>query len=418
MIKVLNPKSEFTRNVLTLMTGTTIAQAIPIAITPILTRLYTPEEFGVLALFVAITVILGTIANARYELAITLPENDEDAIEVAALGIVIASLFSVMLFIPFVLFNEGLSKFIDNSDISLWLYFVPLVVWVIGIFNVLSYLNIRYKKFQDIAKSHVYKSVSMIGVQLLLGVLKVGSTGLILGQITSSVGSVYRLSKNIDMRSLYCKIKDTKNLGLKALRYKNFLIYMLPASLMNALSSNIISLAIPTLFSIKTLGFYTLAQRSLGAPVSLIGSSIAQVYMQEASIEKNITGKVVNTFNKTLKKLVFLSCIIFIPTYFVIEDLFSIFFGESWRIAGSYAQILLPYFALNFVVSSLSVTDSIMEKQYIYAVFNCVNLLLAILIMVYFSSEFEVFVNVFVYAFSLNYGIYLLIASLVARGWF
>ena len=84
MLTKLKPKSEFTRNVLTLMTGTTIAQAIPIAISPILTRLYTPKDFGVLALFVAITSIFGSIANGRYELAIMLPKKDEDAINIFA----------------------------------------------------------------------------------------------------------------------------------------------------------------------------------------------------------------------------------------------------------------------------------------------------------------------------------------------
>ena len=89
MINKLKPKSEFSRNVLTLMTGTTIAQAIPIAISPILTRIYTPEDFGILALFVAISTIFGSIANGRYELAIMLPKKDEDAINIFALGFIV-----------------------------------------------------------------------------------------------------------------------------------------------------------------------------------------------------------------------------------------------------------------------------------------------------------------------------------------
>jgi len=77
MLTKFKPKSEFSRNVLTPMTGTTITQAIPIAISPILTRIYTPEDFGVLALFVAITAIFGGIANGRYELATMLPKKDK-----------------------------------------------------------------------------------------------------------------------------------------------------------------------------------------------------------------------------------------------------------------------------------------------------------------------------------------------------
>ena len=106
MIKSLKPKSEFSRNVFTLMTGTTIAQAIPIAISPILTRIYTPEDFGLLALFLAITIIIGSIANGRYELAIMLPEKDEDAINISALGFIISSSMSLILLILVFFFND------------------------------------------------------------------------------------------------------------------------------------------------------------------------------------------------------------------------------------------------------------------------------------------------------------------------
>ena len=92
MLNKLKPKSEFTRNVLTLMTGTTIAQAIPIVISPILTRIYTPEDFGLFALFIAITSVFGSIATGRYELAIMLPNKDENAINILALGLIIPAI--------------------------------------------------------------------------------------------------------------------------------------------------------------------------------------------------------------------------------------------------------------------------------------------------------------------------------------
>ena len=107
MLNKLKPKSEFSKNVLTLMTGTTIAQAIPIAISPILTRIYTPEDFGVLALFVAITTIFGTIANGRYELAIMLPKKDEDAINIFALGFIITCFISLILLILVLIFMRN-----------------------------------------------------------------------------------------------------------------------------------------------------------------------------------------------------------------------------------------------------------------------------------------------------------------------
>ena len=124
-IKRLKPRSEFSRNVLTLLTGTTIAQAIPIAVTPILTRLYTPEEFGLLALFIAITAILGSISNGRYELAIMLPHSDEDAINIAALALLITIVFSIILLVPAVLINAQIAELLGTTDIKVWIYLIP-----------------------------------------------------------------------------------------------------------------------------------------------------------------------------------------------------------------------------------------------------------------------------------------------------
>lgn len=90
------------------MTGTTVAQAIPIAITPILTRIYTPEDFGIFAIFIALVTIFGSISSARYELAVMLPKKDEDAINILALGFIIIILISLVLLLITIFFNDYL----------------------------------------------------------------------------------------------------------------------------------------------------------------------------------------------------------------------------------------------------------------------------------------------------------------------
>ena len=90
MINKLKPKSEFSRNVLTLMTGTTIAQAIPIAISPILTRIYTPEEFGVFALYLSIIMLFSSLVAGKYELSILIPKHDKNAKNLVLLSISIS----------------------------------------------------------------------------------------------------------------------------------------------------------------------------------------------------------------------------------------------------------------------------------------------------------------------------------------
>ena len=129
MLKRFKPKSEFNRNILTLMTGTTIAQAIPIAISPILTRIYTPEDFGIFAIFLAITLIIGSIANGRYELAIMIPKKDEDAINIFALGFIITTSISLLLLVLVLIFQKYFIFLLKNEEIGVWLYFVPISVF-------------------------------------------------------------------------------------------------------------------------------------------------------------------------------------------------------------------------------------------------------------------------------------------------
>lgn len=385
MIKFLKSRSEFTKHVLTLMTGTTIAQAIPIAITPILTRLYTPEDFGLLALFVSITVTLGSISNGRYELAILLPEKDEDAINIAALGLIIATCMSLLLLAVVFVFNEDITRILKNPDIGIWLYVVPLVVLITGLFNVLNYLNTRKRLYMDIAKTNMYKSSVLATVQVGVGYLKAGVSGLVLGQILSTLLANYRLAKNVIL-NFELKTISIKKIEKLSKRYISFPKYSVLAILANNLSTHLINLLVSIYFNITTLGFYYMAQKILGMPSTLIGSSISQVFFKQGSEERLETGKVISTFDSTIKKLIVLSLILYTFLFFIVEDVFAVILGENWRIAGSYSMILIPMFCTRFVVSSVSAVDTIMEKQHIFLMFN-ISLLMISLVVIYFARE-------------------------------
>jgi O-antigen/teichoic acid export membrane protein len=204
------------------MTGTTIAQAIPIAISPILTRIYTPEDFGVLALFVAISSIFGSIANGRYELAIMLPKKDEDAINIFALGFIISSSISLVLLMLVLLFHDYFTTLLNNDEIGIWLYLVPITVFLTGMYNVLNYFNNRKKYYKDIANITIIKSIITAITQLSIGFLKGGASGLISGQVISQMFANMKLLKNIIKdKLLISKISKVKMIAL-AKRYKDF----------------------------------------------------------------------------------------------------------------------------------------------------------------------------------------------------
>ena len=180
-------RSEFVRNVGTLMTGTAIAQAVPILVSPILSRLYSPDDFGVLALFMAISIVISVIATGRYELAIMLPEEKKDAHNVLALSIILTTFTSLITFI-LVLFLKGfIASFFDDPGIENWLYFIPLVVFFTGVFNTFNYWSTRQKTFKRNAAGRIAQSTVMVGTNLGLGVARYGAIGLIAGYIFGQI---------------------------------------------------------------------------------------------------------------------------------------------------------------------------------------------------------------------------------------
>lgn len=380
-MKRFAPKSEFSRNVLTLMTGTTIAQAVPVAISPILTRLYTPAEFGVFALFVSITSIFAAIANGRYELAIMLPDEDSDALNIAALGLCIAAALSLALLVVVALFGESIARGLGSADIRYWLYLMPFTVFFMGLYNVLNYYSSRKKRFSDVAEANVTKAVVLAATQVVLGLLKFGAGGLVAGQVASSVGANAKLIRNIKQDIRLSGVISTGAIKRNASEYRDFPKFSLWGILANTLSINIGSILISRFFFASALGQYALMQRVMALPATLIAGAIGQVFYQQASQEMRSSGTALKAFRRTLAKLALISIPVFGVAYFVVEYAFVLVFGEPWREAGLYAQALVPLFAVRFVVSPLSTMNQVYLKNRIgmYANFAILGITVAVL---------------------------------------
>jgi len=410
LLKKLGLKSEFNRNVLTLMTGTTVAQAIPVAISPILTRIYTPDDFGVLALFAAITMIFGSIANGRYELAIMLPRKDEDAINIFALGFIITCIISFVLLLLAIFFNDYFTSLLGNEEISFWLYFVPIAIFFIGLFNLLKYFNNRLKNYKDLRNATIFKSIVSAVTQISIGFIKQGATGLISGQIISNIFANMKLLKNISKdKSLVSKISKIKVLAL-AKKYKKFPLYSLPSTFADTSSKQLPSLLIPSIFNLALSGYFMLAKRIVTMPSSLISDSISQVFYQSMVATKNEKYNLQPLLFKTFRKLIFIAFPIALILFLLSPYLFPFVFGKNWRISGEIAQYLSLVFFINFIVSPLSISFAVtmeLEKialwQYSYLASTC----LLFLFFVIFECKFKTFLLFFVIHEYLLYLIYL-----------
>lgn len=416
VLKKFLPKSEFAKNVLVLMTGTTMAQAIPVAISPILTRLYTPEDFGLLSIFVSIAAIFGSIANGRYELAVMLPEDDEDAVAIVWLGLLISFVIAALLAAIFYIWGNSFSLWLGNEAIASWLYFIPICVFLISGFNLLRYFNIRLKSYKDIAGAQVNKSLASSITQLSLGKVILGAAGLIIGQIASYFFANLRLWRNFNKS----RVTVSKSAILSvAKRYKRFPIFSTWSILANSLATNLLNILISSFFGMAILGFYSFVQRIMSAPMVLIGNSIGQVFFQQAVLEKNKTGVARKSFDTVSKRLISISLPFFFLIYFYIVDIFEFVFGHDWKIAGQYAKILLPLFAIRFVVSALSNINNIFEKQQIAMLWQFGLLVISLIIFyvaIQFDFSFEKFLYVYTSILCLYYVFLYWILFKVSRG--
>ena len=352
MLARLLPRNEFARNVLTLMTGTTLAQAIPIAISPILTRIYTPEEFGLFGIFVAIVSIISVIATARYELAIMQPKYDKDVDNLAVLSMAVAAIISLVTLVIVSVFNQDIADFVGNQEIKPWLYFVPVSVFLMGLFQSCNYWYNRKKRYAEIAKAKVVQSGGNVTTNLAAAPAPWNGFGLILGHLIGQLVAVVILVKRrFKDGSKQHKISKARCMAL-AKRYRKFPMLSTPGALLDSASMQLPVLLISRFFDTAAAGFFNFTYRYIGGPLALISQALAQVLLQKVATadERDIYPFVL----VALKRLVLAS----IPFVLVIncfgEMLFGFVFGEAWQVAGQYATILIFSIAIRFIVSPLS----------------------------------------------------------------
>jgi O-antigen/teichoic acid export membrane protein len=274
-----------------------------------------------------------------------------------------------------------------------------------------------------IAKANVYKSLVLATIQIILGVVKSGVSGLISGQIFSTITSTMTLVKNtVNLRKIF-QVVTLEKIRSLAKRYIRFPKYSLWAIMSNALTQNVVNVSVSSFFSITTLGFYSFANKIIAMPINLIGTSVGQVFYQQALREQQETGRSVKTFKAVVSKLVMLSFVIFIPLYFVVEDIFAFVFGDKWKIAGQFTKILIPFIMMKFIVSPLSTINNIFDKQIASLIWQIGLLIITLTVLVWtkvFHVDFQTFISFYAKIVSVYYLMMLPVLYNHSRGknWF
>lgn len=372
LIRRLN-RPGYAADIRKVVTSAVFSQFIILACTPILTRLYSPADFGVLAVFVSILGVIPIVATFRYDVAISLSKDRQESYHILGLCLIGTILCTVAVAI---LFGTGSLAKTNSSlaQVQPYWWLVALGTFAVGVFTALNAWVGYAQEYSLVARVKVRQSLSSVIAQIALGLLTAGPLGLLIGYVISqSFGATSYANAVRRARPQAFRFRD---IAAAAVKYRQFLFFAFPAGVINRLGLHIIPVLIGLYYSIAAAGFYLLAQRLVALPTLVIGRSVAQVYTNRLARD-SLTGQT-RLLRVYLKTNVALLTVGFVPMGLLAvvgPGLFSFVFGEEWRVAGVFCQILTPAFYAQFVVSPMIQTLNVLGYQKTQLVWDCARLL-------------------------------------------
>ena len=225
---------------------------------------------------------------------------------------------------------------------------------MLSLFDIINYVLNRKGNYDGMRNTRIFRSLFSQISSMFMGVYSLGAIGLIFGNMFGNIIPLIINRKQISMN--YDNIK--KNIS----KYSEFPLYQMPTSVLNTFSNESPIYFFTAFFTLEVVGYYALAHRLFSMPISLIATSVSQVFYKESAELYNQKKSTKLIYFKTLRTLIFISLPIALFLFFFSENLFSIIFGENWIILGRYIKYLVPAFFMRFITSPLS-TILIVKKQ-------------------------------------------------------
>lgn len=358
-------RSDFARHIATLVSGTTLAQAVPIIVSPILTRIYSTEEYALLAMFMSVSAMIAIIADFQYPNAVLLAREEADSIQVLLLCLVLVVAIALVSGLFMWLGNEWLAEMLNYPEIANWLYLVPLAVLLTGLIQVFTYWANRNSKYARLSSSGVVAALITAGFSLGLGFAGYGVLGLVVGFLMGQVArAAILVGLALRNEPEIIRSPDWKQIKQQAQHFKKFPLFTLPAEFVNVLVNRLPVLMLSIFMTDKgPIGLFNMTMRILGLPSQLISRAVGAVFKQKASQEYHETGRANKAFLLSFKLLLGLAIIPFGILFIFAPDLFAFVFGEPWRGSGVYAQCLTLMFFMRFITSPLTYMFAIVSAQ-------------------------------------------------------
>jgi O-antigen/teichoic acid export membrane protein len=357
-------ESQFIRNTFKLVLGTGIAQVISFAASPVLTRLFSPDDFGQFTFFSSIFAAFALIATLRYELAIISTKDEKDSGNVVLLSALICTGISVLLLILVLFHRLFLFRVIPvNPLMGQWLLLLPVIVLILGFGNIMQGKFFRKKEYKFISIDRVLNSGVNNLTAILLGLISFGAWGLLIGNMAGAfvflafLWVISLLKKQWSRNDFsWSSVRDV------ARKHKDLPVSNTPQAVSDMLQNYGIIILTKIFFSTSVVGLYALSMRILQAPLWLLGNAIMQVFFKDASEECNKNGNIHGMVRKTIK----VSALAVFPVmaFLVVGGpwIFAFLFGQSWREAGVFSRILAPWMFFDFIRFTISQTPLLLGR--------------------------------------------------------
>lgn len=355
---------------LVLVTGTALSQIVNLAITPIITRLYEPADFGLFGLYFAYFSVALVVVTWRYELAIVGARTEGDAWELVALcGIVLPPMAGFAAAGLLVIELVGVGEFGALPWPSPLLLLAGLLVG--GTLAVLRFVAVRRNEFVAVSAATVQQGLARAVGQLAFGLLGAGSVGLMAADGLARLAGARRLHRASDGVGGRLRSLSSTRIKAAARVHWRFPVLSVPSSLLDTLSSTLPAPLIASLFGISPAGQFFLVQRVLALPLALVGASVADIFHARLAEEvRTGTGTGARLVLRTSALLFLIGLPVAVAIIWGGEFLFALVFGEPWRSAGQVAAIVAPWTLAQLVVSPLSRTIYVVNGQFVKLAFD------------------------------------------------
>jgi O-antigen/teichoic acid export membrane protein len=345
------------RGVLSVGSGTVAGQAVAALSAPFLTRLYTPEQFGIYTYLLALTMILSSVAALRLEVAVPLPASHDDArgvIRTASLAILVISALTALGVL--VVVALGLD---DRSMPTLSWALLPVLVALTAFFTLFSQVALRERAYTVVGVRAFIQYGGAAAGQFLLSPLTQSAAGLLGGQAIGRLLGLLGLARTVRPYLAPTPVRVRAVLR----RYSHFPLMLAPSALLNLLGTYIPVFVITHLFGNAAAGNLGVAQQVLLLPAGLVATAVGQVFVGELSSRlRSEEGGLTRVFLRATRALAIPGVLLFAGVIALAQPVFPILFGTRWDHAADFAQAMALSVSLGVIVSPLSYLLIAMER--------------------------------------------------------